>query len=318
MSRILVTGATGFVGNWLCVQLVKQGYTVRAALRQSPSTTRMAAQEQFTVGSINSKTHWAKALADTDYIVHLASRVHVMRDSSPGSATAFHEINVRGTLNLACQAAAANVRRFIYLSSIKVNGEETVAQPFKPDDLPAPQDAYGQSKQEAEQELFRVAEETGLGVVIIRPPLVYGPNVKANFFRLLYWVKKGIPLPLGMVNNRRSLVSLDNLIDLIETCIIHPAATGEIFLVSDGEDLSTPELIQRLAKSMNRPARLIPVPEKILRFGGKLIGKSFEVVRLCNSLQVDISKTTEVLGWSRPLSVDEGLKKTVDWFMKND
>ncbi len=267
---------------------------------------------------------WQQALAGVETIVHLAARVHVMRDAAADPLTEFRWVNVRGTLNLARQAAAAGVRRFVFLSSVKVNGEGTLTpdsslgergRVYKESDPPAPQDAYGISKHEAELGLREIAAETGMGVVIIRSPLVYGPEVKANFQALMRAVAQGIPLPLGAIHNRRSLVALDNLVDFIRICIEHPAAVNETFLVSDGEDLSTTELIRRLARAMGRPARLIPVPTTVLIAGATLLGKRKMVARLCGSLQVDISKARARLNWSPPVTVDDALRVTARHFL---
>ena len=346
--NILVTGANGFIGRALCKRLLADEYQVRGAVRGAAQMTALpSGVEGAMVGNIGPETDWSEALDGIDGIVHLAARVHVMRESAADPLAVFRQVNVVGTERLARQAAEAGVKRMVYLSSIKVNGERTDPQItqitrirkkgtevsrlrkatpcqggqegelkefFSEKDVPEPQDPYAVSKWEAEQLLAEISSATGMETVIIRPPLVYGPNVRANFLRLLRWVNKGIPLPLGMVNNRRSLVSLDNLVDFLITCIEHPTAAGETFLVSDGEDLSTPALIRRIALSMNIPARLIPVPVCLLCLGGSLLGKKSEVDRLCRSLQVDISKAKSVLGWKPPLSVDEGLAKTADWY----
>lgn len=271
------------------------------------------------VGDIGPATDWTTVLNGVDCVVHLAARAHVMDDSAPEPLAAYREVNVAGTRRLAEQAAAAGVRRLVMVSSIKVNGERTApGAPFLFSDPPAPEDAYGLSKWEAEQALWLVAAETGLEVVVVRPPLVYGPGARGNFQRLLRWVARGLPLPLGAVENRRSLVALDNLVDLLRVCIDHPAATGQTFLVSDGEDLSTPELIRRLAAAMGRKPRLLPVPPALLRLGGWLLGRSGEVARLLGSLQVDIAHTREILGWTPPISVQEGLRRTVEGPRKDD
>jgi nucleoside-diphosphate-sugar epimerase len=235
-----------------------------------------------------------------------------MHDTEADPLTAFHAVNVDGTLNLARQAAAAGVKRFVFISSVKVNGEFTLSgRAFNEVDTANPQDAYGQSKHEAEQGLRQLSADTGMEVVIIRPPLVYGPQVKANFAALIRAVQRGWPLPLGAVHNQRSLVALDNLVDLIITCITHPLAANQTFLVSDGEDLSTPDLIRQMARAMNRPARLLPAPVWALKGGALLLGKGDAVQRLCGNLQVDISKARTLLGWNPPISVDEGLRRAV-------
>ena len=311
----LVTGTTGFVGTALVARLVDEGrFFVRAAVRRE-SGELPAAVERVVVGDLTPDADWEPALAGVDAVVHLAARVHVMREATADPLAEFRRVNVGGTLNLARQAAAAGVRRFVFLSSVKVNGEGGSAA-YRETDPPAPQDAYGISKHEAELGLHEIAAETGIEVVIIRPPLVYGPGVKANFHALLRAVARGMPLPLGAIHNRRSLVALDNLVDLIVTCIDHPAAANQTFLVSDGEDLSTTELIRRLARAMGRPARLIPVPTVALMAGATLLGKREMAARLCGSLQVDITKARKVLGWTLPVSVDEGLRRTAEHYLQ--
>jgi UDP-glucose 4-epimerase len=234
-----------------------------------------------------------------------------MHDKAADPLTEFRKVNVEGTLNLARQAAEAGVRRFIYISSIKVNGEQTfLGQLFTEDDLPAPLDPYSISKYEAEEGLRKLAQQTGMEIVIIRPPLVYGPGVKANFLAMMRWLRKGVPLPLGAIHNQRSFVALDNLVDLIVTCIDHPAAANQTFLVSDGEDLSITGLLRRMGLALGRPARLIPVPVFLLTAGAALVGRRDMAQRLCGSLQVDISKAQTLLGWKPPISVDEGLHRT--------
>ncbi|MFJ1253092.1 UDP-glucose 4-epimerase family protein [Cupriavidus sp. CuC1] len=316
MRSILLTGATGFVGGALLRRIAKDEIAITVAARREfdgfPSRARVSR-----ISDIGRDTDWGAALRGQDVVVHCAARVHVMKDRSADPLAAFRAVNVVGTLNLARQAAIAGVRRFIFLSSIKVNGEiTTLGHPFTADDLPMPQDPYGISKHEAEQGLRDIAAETGLEVVIIRPPLVYGPGVQANFAALLRAVAHGIPLPLGAINNRRSLVALDNLVDLIVTSIAHPAAANHTFLVSDGEDLSTTQLLQRMGQALGRSARLIPVPSKLIELGATLVGKPTLAHRLCGSLQVDIAKTRQILGWQPPLSVDDGLKKAAEGYRR--
>ena len=251
---------------------------------------------------------WADAMNEKQCIVHLAARVHVMHESACDSLAQFRMVNVERTLHLARQAAAAGVKRYIFISSIKVNGEQTQpGHPFHADDAPAPQDPYGISKMEAEIGLRTIAQETGMEVVVIRPPLVYGPGVKANFASMVKWLQRGIPLPLGSIHNRRSLVALDNLVDLIITCIHHPAAANQTFLVSDGEDVSTTELLRRMGAALGRPARLLPVPQYLLEWGASLVGKRDVAQRLFSSLQVDMDKTRQLLGWVPPVSLEQGL-----------
>jgi UDP-glucose 4-epimerase len=269
--------------------------------------------EKFAVDGIDGNTDWQDVLTGCEVVVHLAARVHVMAYTSANPLEAFRRVNVQGTLNLARQAAATGVRRFVFVSSIKVNGEATQPGcPFTADDAPAPLDAYGVSKMEAEQGLREIARQTGMEVVIIRPPLVYGPGVKANFAAMIRWLQRGVPLPLGAIHNQRSLVALDNLVDLMVTCLTHPAATNQTFLVSDGEDVSTTELLRRMGQALGRPARLVPVPASILKLAAALVGKRDVAQRLCGSLQVDIEKTRKLLGWTPPLTLDQGLRKAAE------
>ncbi len=305
--QLLVTGASGFVGKALSLEAFERGFRVRAVSRSYLALP--AAIECVAAGDIDGSTDWIDVLKGCDVVVHLAARVHVMNETNADTLVAFRKVNVEGTLTLARCAVAAGVRRFVFVSSIKVNGEVTQpGQVFTADDVPAPEDAYGFSKAEAEAGLMQLAEETGMEVTIIRPPLVYGPGVKGNFYSLLVWVGRGLPLPLGCVTrNRRSLVALDNLVDLILICAEHPNAANQKFLVSDGEDLSTTELLRRIAKALKRPVRLLQVPTALLVAVGSLLGKREVVQRLLGSLQVDITKTCELLDWKPPVSVDEGL-----------
>ncbi|RDH43163.1 UDP-glucose 4-epimerase family protein [Zooshikella ganghwensis] len=318
---VLVTGANGFLGSALCSHLLNLSANVKGAVRniiQSSNLTLL--NEEVAVGDINGDTSWQNALAGVNTVVHTAARVHVMSDTVSDPLNAFREVNVAGTLNLAKQAVNAGVKRFVFISSIKVNGEETTSKPaFTAEDKPAPSDPYGISKYEAEQGLFRIAEETGLEVVVIRPPLVYGPGVKANFLSLMRWIYKGVPLPLGAaVHNQRSLIALDNLVDLIVTCIQHPAAVNQVFLASDDEDLSTTDLLYRISDILDVKARLLPIPTKVLEIGATVIGKREFSRRLLGSLQVDISKNKELLDWEPPVKVNSALEKTVEYFMKNN
>jgi UDP-glucose 4-epimerase len=319
---MLVTGANGFVGRALCAEAVPRGMAVRGITRASGDLPMSV--ENFAIGGIDGNTDWQDLLTGCEVVVHLAARVHVMQEATADPLTEFRRVNVQGTLNLARQAAAAGVRRFVFVSSIKVNGEATqLGVPFTADDVPAPLDAYGVSKMEAEQGLREIAAQTGMEVVIIRPPLVYGPGVKANFAAMMRWLKRGVPLPLGAIYNQRSLVALDNLVDLILTCLTHPAAANQTFLVSDGEDVSTTELLRRMGQAMGKPARLLPVPASWLKVAAGLVGKGDVAQRLCGSLQVDISKTRELLGWVPPVSLDEGLRRAAEGhglprFARND
>lgn len=314
---ILVTGATGFVGSSLVHRLaMDQGLrgVVAAARRADRRWPERVNPVQ--VGDLMPTTDWHAALQGVSQVVHLAARVHIMNDRSLDPLAEFRHVNVEGTANLARQAAAAGVKRFVYLSSIKVNGDSTeLGRPFTAADTPAPDDPYGVSKHEAEQLLRLIASETGMEVVIIRPPLVYGPRVKANFESMMRWLAYGIPLPLAAVtNNRRSLVALDNLVDLIATCLRHPGAANQTFLVSDGEDLSTATLLRRMGAALGSPARLFYAPVAVLKLGAAMLGKQSICQRLCGSLQVDIRKTQEFLGWTPPVSVDEGLRRAADEF----
>jgi nucleoside-diphosphate-sugar epimerase len=312
--RCLITGGTGFVGRALSSHLLASGYAVRLSLRQPPRADQIVGVETVDIGSLSRENDWTVALRDVDNIVHLAARVHVM-NNSPDSLAEFRRVNVEGTGNLARQAAAAGVRRFVYLSSIKVNGEFTQeGRPFTADDAPAPEDPYGVSKYEAEQSLRQIAADTEMEVVIIRSPLVYGPGVKANFESMMRWLSREVPLPLAAIkHNRRSLVALDNLVDLIATCLRHPAV-NQTFLVSDGEDLSTADLLRRMGAALGYPARLFYMSPMMLKLGSHLVNKPSIYHRLCGSLQLDIAKTCELLDWTPPVSVDEGLRRAAEGF----
>jgi UDP-4-keto-D-QuiNAc 4-reductase len=314
--KVLVTGASGFVGSALCAHLVAKGHTVRGAVRNNQGKPLPGVGYQI-ISDMSIGSNWREVLTDINVVVHCAARVHVMKETSIDPLAAFREVNVKSTACLAEKAVDRGAKRFIYISSIKVNGETTSGHSFKADDTPAPEDPYGISKWEAEQVLWEVAEKTGLEVVIIRPPLVYGPGVRANFFRLMQVIMSGMPLPLGSINNRRSIVALGNLVDLIEACLNNPQAINQTFLVSDGDDLSTKALYQRTAVALGRSGRLIPVPVSLLWAMARLFGKSDFAQRLCGSLQVDISKTRDRLSWSPPISVDEALHKTAKHFLSN-
>lgn len=315
--NILVTGGAGFVGGALLKALTASGgYSLRTSVRRGGRDVSLAGVDVF-VADLAPDTDWAEALGGVDAVVHTAARVHVMNDHAADPLAEFRRTNVEGTLALARQAVAAGVRRFIYISSVKVNGEDTLAgRPFTAESVPAPRDAYGISKMEAEQGLRKIAAGTGMEVVIIRPPLVYGPGVRANFKALMRAVARGVPLPLGSVHNLRSLVALDNLVDFMVTCIRHPQAANQTFLVSDGEDVSTSELVRRMARAMGRPARLVPAPMWLLLAGAGALGKRDVVQRLCGSLQVDLSKARQILGWIPPQSLDEGLRKAVEGYVR--
>lgn len=306
MNRVLVTGANGFVGRAACRRLRADGLAVVAAMRQPDGSAGAVP-----VGDIDGDTDWTSALAGVDAVLHLAARVHVMNERSADPLAEFRRVNVQGTLRLAQQAVQAGVKRLVYVSSVKVNGEQTEpGRPFAATDAPAPVDPYGMSKFEAEQGLRALAQATGLELVIVRPPLVYGPGVGGNFARMVRWLRRGVPLPLGQATaNRRSLVALDNLVDLLATCLAHPAAAGETFLVSDGEDLSTTELLRRLAKALDLKARLLPVPPVMLQVAASALRRGELAQRLLGSLQVDTAATQRVLQWQPVVTVDEALRQ---------
>ncbi|MDO6443705.1 SDR family oxidoreductase [Marinobacter sp. 2_MG-2023] len=305
---LLVTGANGFIGKSLKRRLAELEFSsCVGAVRSIESANQPGFIE---VGDVDAFTRWEQVLEGLDTVIHTAARAHIMQDKALDPLTEYRRVNVEGTLNLARQAVDAGVRRFVFISSIKVNGEQTRNNlPFTEKDRPAPQDAYGISKLEAERGLLALSDESDIEVVIIRPPLVYGPGVKGNFGSMINLVEKGLPLPLGAVNNKRSLVALDNLVDLIITCIDHPSAVNQIFLAGDGEDLSITELLKGLAKASGKVSKLVPVPAGFLMFGAKVLGKKAMAQRLLGSLQVDISKARNLLNWQPPLSVEEGLKR---------
>lgn len=309
---ILVTGANGFVGRAVVADAVRRGMTVRGAVRRAPHLPIVGAE--YALGlDLGPDANWSSAIVGVDCVVHAAARVHVMNDTVSDPIREFRRVNVEGTARLARQAAAAGARRLIFISSIKVNGEKTIeGRPFRATDPPAPVDPYGISKHEAEQELRLIGDKTGLEVVVIRPVLVYGPGVKANFAAMMRWLRRGVPLPFGAINNRRSLVALDNLVDLIRTCETHHAASGRTFLVSDGDDLSTTELLRRMSSALGVAPWLVPVPEFLLQLGARLAGRGDLGRRLFDSLQVDIEPTTAQLGWVPPVSVDEELRATAN------
>ncbi len=316
-DRVLITGANGFVGRTLCLEALTRSMMVRGAVRQRAELP--ADIENVMIGDINDVTDWSSVLTGCDVVIHLAARVHVMNDTSADPLAEFRQVNVDGTLNLARQAARAGVKRFIFVSSVKVNGEQTeTAKPFTEDTVPNPQEAYGISKFEAERGLLKIAQETGMEVVIIRPPLVYGAGVKANFASMMRAVKRGFPLPLGAIHNQRSFVYVGNLVSMMMCCIDHPAAANQVFLVSDGHDLSTTELLRACALALGVSARLLPVPQKLLELGAAVLGRHAVAQRLCGNLQVDISKARSLLGWTPPFSLAEGLKATALDLFKMD
>lgn len=303
--RVLVTGASGFIGRALCGRLAAAGHEVIPAVRRKAGFPK-----EVLVGDIGSSTDWNTALAGCDTVVHLAARVHLMRDDVHCSLESYRETNTEATLNLARQALLSGVRRFVFISSIKVNGEGGDVA-YLETSVPEPQDAYAISKWEAEQGLLRIAADTGLEVVLLRPPLVYGPGVKANFLRLMQMIQKGWPLPLGAIRNRRSLLYLGNFVDAIQLCVEHPDAAGQTFLLDDGEPISTPDLVRAIARAMDRPARLLAVPVGVLEMAGAMLGKRAAVARLSGSLYVDSSLIRSRLGWTPPYSMEAGLAETV-------
>ncbi|MEP4546003.1 MAG: SDR family oxidoreductase [Saccharospirillum sp.] len=306
--RVLVTGSNGFLGSAVLQDLQAREVDAVGAVRKHQGESR--AEEPIQVGYINAQTDWSEALKSVEAVVHCAARVHVMSEDADNALDAFREVNVEGTLNLARSAAAAGAKRFLFISSIKVNGEGTrPGRPFRHDDAPAPEDAYGQSKAEAEAGLLSVARETGLEVVVIRPPLVYGPGVKANFAALMKLAGKNLPLPLGAIRNKRSMVALENLVNLIVTCISHPSAANQAFLVSDDQDVSTTELLMLMTRATGKTPRLLPVPMSWLTLAAAFLDKKAIADRLFGSLQVDISHTKKTLGWVPPISVEQGIQR---------
>jgi nucleoside-diphosphate-sugar epimerase len=305
MSSILITGANGFVGKALCRQLESFGRPIQGAVRG------VAAANQISVGDIHGTTNWQSALTDCHAVVHLAARVHMMQDQAADPLAEFRKTNTAGTLHLARQAAHYGVRRFVFISSIKVNGE---SGHFRSQDIPAPQDAYGLSKWEAEQGLHEIGKQTGMEIVVIRPPLVYGPGVGANFLRLMRIIKKGLPLPLGCIHNQRSLVYIGNLVDAICAALDHPAAAGNTYLVADRETFSTSELMRHLASAIGTQIYLPCISSSWLRLAARITGKTDEIDRLLDSLVVDTSSIHQDLGWTAPWSAEEGFAETAKWF----
>lgn len=306
--NILLTGATGFIGFRLAMALQSE-LNIRLTVTARQSLDFVCSQ-YFEIKDINANTDWSDALSHQQVIIHSAGLAHVRRNEYADTLAEYRKVNVEGTLNLAFQAAKAGIKRFIFISSISVSGSSTpIDNPFIADMPPYPQDITGISKLEAEQGLQKLAQETGMEVVIIRPPLVYGLGVKGNFASMIKLIEKGLPLPLGAIRNKRSLVAVDNLVDLIITCIDHPAAANQIFLAGDGYDLSTTELLRGVAEAMGKPARLVPVPAGVLKLAATALGKKAMADRLLSSLQVDISKAQQLLGWQPPVSVEEGLRR---------
>jgi nucleoside-diphosphate-sugar epimerase len=314
--NLLVTGANGFIGSGLCKKVLDMGGYVRGIVR--PSTYRNTLPSDIDVvpvEEIGPLTDWSNVMSGVDTVVHLAARVHVINHFEAQVSDAYRSVNVAGTERLARIAAVSGIRRLIYISTVKVNGEGKTI-PYTEKDKPEPMDPYAASKWEAEKVLHKIAGETGLEVVVLRPPLVYGPGVKANFLRLLKGVECGIPLPLASVNNRRSLIYSGNLVDAVVACIEHPKAAGNTYLVSDGEDVSIPELIRRISFALGRPARFFPFPPVMLKMAGIITGKSAAIDRLLGSLAVDCSEIRRELDWQVPFSMEQGLKETATWYLK--
>lgn len=313
MMTILVTGASGFIGQSLIPILKNQNIQVLQVTRQQTDSNMTS----FVIPDFAAKDAWQDALSGCDVVIHLAARVHVMQDNAINPLEAFLAVNLHGTVNLAKAAAKAGVKRFIFVSSIKVNGEFTGQQPFTESDLPNPQDPYAVSKYEAEKALRQIEKQTGMQVVILRPPLIYGVGVKANFAALIKLVDKKLPLPLANINNKRSFIYVNNFVDAIITCATHPNAAGQTYLVSDGEDVSMLQLIKKIAVALNKPSYLFAFPLSIMRFFAKFVGKSTSVDRLTESLVIDSSKIRRDLGWKPPFTMTEGLKATTDSYRQS-
>jgi nucleoside-diphosphate-sugar epimerase len=316
LRKVLVTGGTGFVGLAVLRRLSdERGIALIAPVRRKEAALPVGVTPVF-IEELSGKTDWLKSLHGVDIVVHCAARVHVMKEKAGHALELYNEVNEAGTVALARQSAVAGVKRFIFLSSIKVNGEKTaLGHPFNAESEIAPADAYALSKSFAERALRLIAAQSGMEVVIIRPPLIYGPGVKANFKTMMRWIDCGMPLPFaGFDKNRRSLVAIENLIDLILKCLNHPAAANQTFLVSDGEDLSTENLVRKIGGALGKTTRLFYVPLTVCNLGAQVIKRRDMYQRLCDSLQVDIRKTEELLGWAPPISVDEALRKTAEAF----
>lgn len=313
---ILVTGCSGFVGKALIETLLNTSYRVRGIARSLDIQSTHPNFQFNKIEDFSADLDWTQSLKGITAVIHTIARVHIMDDKAHDPLAAFRKVNVEATLNLAKQAAQHGIKRFVFISSIKVNGESTSANsPFLEIDTLAPTDPYGLSKYEAEQGLLAIGNQTGMEIVIIRPPLIYGPGVKANFAAMVNLIKKGLPLPFGSIHNQRSLVALDNLVSFIIHCIDHPKAANQVFLISDGEDVSTTELLQKVAKSFDKKPWLIPVPVSWMSFAARVIGKGDVANRLFGSLQVDSSKARELLGWKSIITMDEQLKKTAEAYL---
>ena len=315
MKRVFITGANGFIGRALCKKLFESGYEVIAGVRKSPTIDIFPPKVKICeIGNIELNSILDSVLTGVDFVVHLAARTHVLKESSDDPILLFQTINVDGTVRLACAASGAGVKRFIFISSVGVHGNRTSKQPFVECASLLPQELYAQSKLKAERNLFDLQSRSSMEIVVIRPPLVYGPGNPGNFRQLLDVVATGVPLPFGATRNRRSFIYVSNLVDAIITCLEHRSAAGQIYLVSDGDDISTPDLIRSIARNLGKPVRLLSVPPSFLRMAGRVIGKSAQVERLLNSLVIDSSKICRDLGWKPPYTLEQGLRETVDWF----
>ena len=313
----LITGAGGFVGRLLSARLLAEGWNVRGTVLSSQSYSSLVSNvEPVEIEPLGEHTPWSHALVGIDTVIHLAARVHIMGDPSVDPLMEYRKVNTEGTGQLAREAAKAGVKRLVFISSIKVNGEEADV-PYTEDSPEHPTDPYGVSKWEAEQLLRQIGAQTGLEVVVVRPPLVYGPGVKANFLNLMKMLQINVPLPLALVDNKRSFIYVGNLVDALTICAKHPAAAGKTYLVSDGEDVSTPELIRRVAHALGKPPRLFPLSPYLIRLAGTITGKGATVNRLLGSLVVDSSRIRNELGWRPPFTMERGLRETADWFKKN-
>jgi nucleoside-diphosphate-sugar epimerase len=312
-KMILVTGANGFVGRAFCLEAIQRGFKVKGAVRTDSQLP--PGVQPVIIGTINERTNWESALGGVEAVIHIAAHVHILDTNSADSLEKFRRVNTGGTEHLARVAAASGVKRMVFVSTIKVNGEQTFnAHKYTENDTPAPQDPYGISKWEAEQALHLVAKETGLEIVIVCPPLIYGAGVKGNFAQMLKVLNKGIPLPLASVRNLRSMVYIENFVDALLQCTTNPVAAGQTYLVSDGEDMSTPDLLHRLGVEIKHPARLLPCPAGLLKFAGKLTGRSDQIDRLLGSLQIDSSKIIRELNWRPPYTMQQGLQATAEWY----
>ena len=313
-TRVLVTGATGFVGRALCARLAELGFSVRCAVRNPPSAQSHSTFETVVTGELGTDSNWPEALQGIAIVFHLAARTHVLHETADDAYTEYRRINVEGTRSLAQAAVRADVRRMVFLSSIKVTGEHTEGQPYSEASAPQPEDAYGVSKWEAEQALCAIAHGSSLAPVILRPPLVYGAGVKGNFLRLMRWIDRGVPVPFASINNRRSLIFVDNLADALVTAATSPQAAHKTYLISDSEDVSTPALFRAIAAAMQRRPRLLPFPPALLRAAGAALGKGGEMRRLTGSLQIDSAKFRNELGWQQRFQLAEGLARTAQWY----